>query len=323
MRFWTSFALAASVAASIGAGAASAQAERLIVIGAAGVTGVYYPAAGAICRLVNRERRAHGVRCSVESTAGSVDNAFAVREGFLDIALAQSDVQADARAGTGAFDGAGADGDLRALFSLHAEPLHVMVRAEAGIGAVADFAGRRVNVGEPGSGVRAVAEHLLRAAGVGVESLARAAEIGSAEQAAALCGGEIDAAIWVAGVPNAAASEAADACAITLLPLDGAWVEALLSEQAAYAAVEIPGGVYRGADAATPSFGPLATVVASVRTPDDVVYAVVRAVFESFEAFRAMHPAFGALDARVMITKGLTAPVHPGAARYYAERGWL
>ncbi len=205
MKFMLGLATAATL--SVGSMAA-AQEQQFITIGTGGVTGVYYPTGGAICRLVNKNRKETGIRCSVESTGGSVYNTRTIRQGELDFGIVQSDVQAAAVTGTGKFADDGAYPELRAVFSVHPEPLHVMVRADAGINSVADFAGKRVNIGNPGSGTRVLAEALMDAAGVSTDDFALAAELKSSEQSAALCDGKIQATIWAAGLPNGSSMEA-------------------------------------------------------------------------------------------------------------------
>ena len=311
-------ALAAGLAVAPVAGA-----QEFVTIGTGGVTGVYYPTGGAICRLMNRNRDEHGIRCTVESTGGSVYNTRTIREGELDFGVIQSDVQSAAIAGTGPFADDGAYPDLRALFSIHPEPMHVMVTADSGIETVADMAGNRVNIGNPGSGTRVLAETLLSYAGVEIDSFSLAAELRSAEQAAALCDGNIDAAIWAAGLPNGSSQEATSTCDINIMALEGEFIDQLLAENPAYAAATIPGGMYPGNDDDIPSWGPLATFVTSAQTSDDVVYALVSAVFDNIDDFRRLHPAFGRLVEENMISDGLTAEIHPGALRYYQERGWM
>lgn len=313
----------AVLAASLGiAGAATAQ-QTFITIGTGGVTGVYYPTGGAICRLVNKGRKDHGIRCSVESTGGSVYNTRTIREGELDFGVVQSDVQSAAMEGVRAFDGDEPYADLRAVFSVHPEPMHVMVRADSGIASVGDMAGKRVNIGNPGSGTRVLADVLMEAAGVSPDDFALAAELKSSEQAAALCDGKIDAAIWAAGLPNGSTMEATSTCDIKLLDLTTSGTDKVLSSNAAYAAATIPGGLYPGNEDDVASWGPKATFVADANTPDEVVYVLVKSVFENFADFKKLHPAFGRLTEEQMIKDGLSAPLHPGAAKYYTERGWM
>lgn len=303
--------------------AAPASADQFITIGTGGVTGVYYPTGGAICRLVNKDRKSHGIRCSVESTGGSVYNTRTIRQGELDFGVVQSDVQADALAGTGKFEDDGAYPQLRAIFSIHPEPMHLMARADSGISAVGDMKGKKVNIANPGSGTRVLAETLMKYSGLSPDDFALAAELKSSEQAAALCDGKLDASIWAAGLPNGSSQEATSTCDIRLIPLSGAPIEKLLDENKAYAAATIPGGMYPGNPNDIPSWGPKATFVTAAGTSDDVVYALVSAVFENFDSFRKLHPAFALLEEKEMIKDGLSAPLHPGAVKYYKERGWM
>ncbi|MEM1313632.1 MAG: TAXI family TRAP transporter solute-binding subunit [Pseudomonadota bacterium] len=303
-------------------GAAHAQ-QTFITIGTGGVTGVYYPTGGAICRLVNTDRKEHGVRCSVESTGGSVYNTRTIREGELDFGVVQSDVQAAAMVGVRAFDADEPYEGLRAVFSVHPEPMHVMVRADAGISSVADMKGKRVNIGNPGSGTRVLADVLMDAAGVTPDDFSLAAELKSSEQAAALCDGKIDAAIWAAGLPNGSTMEATSTCEVRLLDLQSSGMDTVLANNPAYAKAVIPGGMYPGNAAEVVSWGPKATFVTDAGASDDVVYVLVKAVFENFEDFKKLHPAFGRLTEAEMIKDGLSAPLHPGAERYYKERGWM
>ncbi len=311
-----------ALAASMLAAPLMAQDQQFITIGTGGVTGVYYPTGGAICRLVNANRAENGLRCSVESTGGSVYNTRTIRQGELDFGVVQSDVQSAAVEGTGAFADDGAFPELRALFSIHPEPVHLMVRADAGIESVADLAGKRVNIANPGSGTRVLAETQMKYSGLTTDDFSLTAELASAEQASALCDGNIDATVWAAGLPNGSTQEATSTCDVDLLALEGEDIDKLLEENPAYAAATIPGGLYAGNPDDVPSWGPRATIVTSADTPDDVVYALVSAVFESFEDFKRLHPAFTNLDESEMISAGLTAELHPGAVRYYQERGW-
>ncbi len=318
------FVFAAATAMTLGIGGASTAAEQqFITIGTGGVTGVYYPTGGAICRLVNKDRKEHGIRCSVESTGGSVYNARTIRQGELDFGVIQSDVQVAAMAGTGAFEEDGAWDGLRSLFSLHPEPLHVMARADSGITDVESMKGKKVNIANPGSGTRVLADTLIKYSGLTNADFALAAELKSSEQSAALCDGKIDATIWAAGLPNGSAQEATSSCDVNIIPLAGPAIDKLLAENKAYAAATIPGGMYPGNDEDIPSWGPLATIVTSADTSDEVVYAVVKAIFDNFEDFKKLHPAFGRLVESEMITNGLNAELHPGAVKYYKERGWM
>ncbi|HLV77734.1 MAG TPA: TAXI family TRAP transporter solute-binding subunit [Marinobacter sp.] len=318
-------ALAVAAAVSLGAAssAVSAQEQRFVTIGTGGVTGVYYPAGGAICRLVNMDRKDHGIRCSVESTGGSVYNLNAIRGGELDLAVAQSDWQYHSYNGTSEFSNAGKDEKLRAVFSMHPEPFTVVASKASGIKNFEDLEGKRVSVGNPGSGQRATADVLMQEMGWDMGKFSLAAEIKAAEQSQALCDGNIDAFFYTVGHPSGAIKEATTSCDSVLVNVDNKASQKLISDNPYYRQAIIPGGMYRGSDDDVTTFGVAATFVSSADVPDDVVYAVVKAVFENFDSFKRLHPAFGNLKKEEMVSDALSAPLHPGAARYYREAGLI
>lgn len=303
--------------------APAAMAEEFITIGTGGVTGVYYPTGSAICRLVNKGRKEHGIRCSVESTGGSVYNINTIREGELEFGVAQSDWQHHAYHGTSKFEAAGPFEDLRSVFSVHPEPFTVVARADSGITTFDDLKGKRVNIGNPGSGQRGTMEVLLAAKGWTVDDLALATELKASEQSAALCDNQIDAMIYTVGHPSGSIQEATTACDSILVTVDGPAVEKLINDNAYYRSATIPGGMYRGNDEDVSTFGVGATFVTSTTVSDDAVYAVVSSVFENFDDFKKLHPAFANLKQEEMISAGLSAPLHPGAVKYYKEQGWM
>ncbi len=322
-RFPTMLAIAAAFVAASAAAPASAQQQRFITIGTGGVTGVYYAAGGAICRLVNKDRKLHGIRCSVESTGGSVFNINTIRSGELDFGMAQSDWQYHAFRGTSAFKDAGAFGDLRAVLSVHPEPFTVVARKEVGVKSFADFKGKRFNVGNPGSGTRASMEELLNALGWKVTDFALASELKADEHGPALCDNKIDGFFYGVGHPSANIQDPTTTCGAKLVPLTGPAVDKLVQANPYYARVSIPGGLYAGNPDATPTYGVMATLVSSTKVPDDVVYNLVKAVFDNLEEFKKLHPAFVALNPKDMIKNGNSAPLHAGAAKYYKEKGLM
>ena len=315
--------IAAVAAATLSMTASAAMAEEFITIGTGGVTGVYYPTGGAICRLVNKGRKEHGIRCSVESTGGSVYNINTIREGELEFGVAQSDWQYHAYNGTSKFEDAGAFEGLRAVFSVHAEPFTVVARADSGIKTFEDLKGKRVNIGNPGSGARGTMEVLMEAKGWTTDDFTLASELKPAEQAAALCDNQIDAMVFTVGHPSGTIQEATTACDSVLVTVDGDAVAGLVNDNPFYRTAIIPGGMYRGNDADTATFGVGATFVTSADVSEEAVYAVVSSVMENIEDFKKLHPAFANLDPKEMATAGLSAPLHPGAAKYYKEKGLI
>ena len=306
-----------------------APARRIIAIGTGGPTGVYFPTGNAICREVHKEAaegrrkgRKHGIRCSAPSTGGSVFNISNIKAGELDFGMAQSDWQFHAYNGSSKFKGK-AFRKLRAVFSVHPEAFHIVVGRHSGIRTWNDLAGKRVNIGNPGSGQRWMMEWLMQAHGTTRRDFQLAAELTSTEQSRALCDGKIDAYGYIVGVPNAGVAATTDGCGARIIDLNGPVERRLVAANPYLAFATIPKGTYRTSDADVTTFGVMATLVTSADVPDAVVYEVVRAVMENIADFREQHPAFRRLDPRRMIRDGLSAPLHRGAVRYYKEKGWM
>ncbi len=301
----------------------AAQAQEFISIGTGGVTGVYYPTGGAICRLVNKDRKEHGIRCAVESTGGSVYNINTIKAGELEFGVAQSDWQYHAYNGSSQFEGDAAFPDLRAVFSVHPEPFTLLARADAGVEKFEDLAGKRVNVGNPGSGQRATMEVVMEAFGIGMDDLALATEYKGSEMAQQLCDGNIDAMIYTVGHPAAAIQEATTTCDVKLIDVVGEPIDTLVADNPYYRVATIPGGMYEGNDEDTTTFGVGATFVTSASVPEDTVYVVAKAVMENISDFQQLHPAFAELKPEEMVKDGLSAPLHPGAEKAYKELGLM
>jgi uncharacterized protein len=303
------------------AGAPAFAQQKFITVGTGGVTGVYYAVGGSICRLVNKDRAKNNLRCSVESTGGSGYNVNTIKAGELDFGMAQSDVQYQSYKGTGAFKEPFPD--MRAVFSVHPEPFTLVARKEAGINGFTDLKGKRVNVGNPGSGTASAMEELLVAMNMKKSDFSLASELKADEHGPALCDNKIDAFFYGVGHPSANIQDPTTACGAKLVPITGAGVDALVKKFPYYANATIPGGMYSGNPQPTKTYGVLATLVTSSKVPADVVYIVTKAVFDNFDEFKKLHPAFAHLDPKTMVADGLSAPLHEGAARYYREKGWI
>lgn len=316
--------LVLSVSASVAvATSGAAFSEEFVTIGTGGQTGVYYVVGGSICRLVNRGTDDHGVKCT-HTTGGSVKNINGIRAGDLDMGVAQSDWQYHGYNGTsptqfpdGAFE------ELRAVFSVHPEPFTVVARADSGIEKFEDLVGKRVNVGNPGSGARATMEVVMEAVGWSMDDFKLAAELKSSEQSQALCDNKIDAMVFTVGHPSGTIKEATTSCESNLIPVTGDAIDKLASENSYYSQTVIPGGMYAGTDVDIPTFGVGATFVTSANVSEDTVYTIVSAVFENFSRFKRLHPAFENLDEATMISDNISAPLHAGAVKYYQEKGWM
>lgn len=311
-----------SLATSLPAQPARAE-EQFFTIGTAGVTGVYYPAGGAICRLVTRGRKDHGIRCTVESTGGSIYNLNAIRQGEMDMGVAQSDWQYHAYNGTALFERVGPDKSLRSVFALHSEPFTVLARKDSGIKTFDDIKGKRVNIGNPGSGMRATMEIMMQQKGWTPKDFKRVFEMKASEQGQALCDGNIDVMIYAAGHPNGAIQEVTSACDAVLVSVEGPDVDALVEKYPFYTYATVPGGMYVGNPDDVKTFGVKATFVTNEKVDEEMIYQVVKAVFDNFDAFKTLHPVFSTLEPALMVKDGNTAPLHKGAERYFREKGLL
>lgn len=294
------------------------QADELpgvITIGTGSVTGVYYPAGGAICRLLNRDESAT-TRCAVESTGGSRDNLSLLAKGEIELAFVQSDLLWEAVRGQGAYAGKPLR-DMTTLFSLYVEPLNLVVRGDSDIQQLEDLKGKRVGIGNPGSGDRATVDALLAALGWDAHAFAAVDESKAAERVEALCSGKTDAFFMVAAHPNQTVTEAVTECNARLVPLEGDAINTLLANFPYYSKVQIPGGLYRMQDQALTSFGTTALLVARQQLPATLVYRIDQEVFNQFEAFKRLHPAFAHLRREQMLANAFL-PFHPGSAAFLA-----
>ncbi len=297
--------------------------DKFINIGTGGQTGVYYAVGQSICRLVNRETGAHGIRCTAPSTGGSVANLNAIRAGEQEMGVAQSDQQFNALNGVGAFEAQGPFEELRAVFAVHPEPFTVLARADSGIRTFDDLKGKRVNIGNPGSGQRATIEVIMGLRGWTRGDFSLASELGAAEQSQALCDNRVDAIVYVVGHPNGSIQEATTSCETLVIPVTGDDIDHLVGDNPYYAKATIPGGMYTGNPDDIETFGVAATFVSSTNVDEDTIYQVVKAVFENFDRFKQLHPAFANLTPEGMMRNGLSAQLHAGSERYFKEQGWM
>ena len=314
--------LSAALAGTALSGTAQAE-DKFVTIGTGGQTGVYYVAGQSICRFLNRGSAEHGIKCNAPASGGGVANVNGIRSGEFNFGIMQSDHQYKALNGAAPFAAEGAMSDLRAVFSLQSEVFTILARRDANIASFDDLKGKRVNVGNPGSGQRDTLEEIMAVKGWDRSAFALAAELKPAEQASALGDNNIDAMTYFVGHPNGAIQEATTTTDAVLVPITGPEIDKLLEERSYYTKAEIPGGLYKGNDQATQSIGGKAVLSTTSKVDAEVVYQLVKSVFENIERFQRLHPAFKDLKPEEMIEVGLSAPLHEGAERYYKERGWL
>ena len=297
----------------------SIAATKYVAIGTGAITGVYYPAGGAICRLLNRGRKEHGIRCSVESTGGSVSNLNAIRNGTIDFGIVQSDWQYHAYNGSGFFADQKPFKELRSVFSLYSETFTIAVRDKSDIKKLDDIVGKKVNFGPQGSGMYATMEVLMSAKVWTKQSFDTVTYLQPSEQPKALCDGKIDVMIYAAGNPNGVLQEATQTCKVRIISVDKETIDKLTKINSFYTKAIIPGGMYAGNPNAVETFGVKASVVTSEKVNADIVYNLTKSVFENFDNFKTLHPVFASLKKEDMVKEGNSAPTHAGALRYFKE----
>lgn len=295
-------------------------------IGTASMGGSYYPTGGYICNVTNKSRKkyGHNIRCSVESTGGSIANLRAIQAGDLNVGMAMASSQLSSWNGTGKMQDDGPNKDLRFLFSIVEEPMHVVAQKEANIKSFADLKGKVVNTGAVGSGTEAQVYHIVgRYGSTPKEFFKQETKLTTREQATALCDGKIDAFVWVTAVGAATITEASNTCEVELVPLNDKVINEMVAERSDAAQMIIPAGAYKGLEEDVVSWGAPGTVVASANVPEETIYYLVKGVFDDIERFKQQSPMYKNLTREWAATAGQTAPHHPGAIKYYKEVGLI
>ena len=298
-----------------------AFAAQFITIGTGGVTGVYYPTGGAICRMVNKQKKKTGIRCSVESTGGSVYNVNTIHQGELDFGISQSDTAYQAYNGIGKFKGKPIK-ELRSVMAIYPELLTLVVAKRSGIKNIMDVKGKRINIDTPGSGTRMTTEIVLKAFGIKHSDLKQIDELSSSEGPTLLKDDHVDGYFAVFGHPTANIKDAANSVDIDLIPIEGKPVDMLVKKYPYYAKGIISGTFYKGVTHDTPSIGVKAVLCTSAKTSDKVVYTVMKTILDNFAAFKKLHPAYKTITKKSLLD-GLSIPQHPGAIKAFKEAGLL
>jgi TRAP transporter TAXI family solute receptor len=307
--------------ALVGALSIPAFAAEFITIGTGGVTGTYYPTGGAICRLVNKYKKETKIRCSVESTGGSVYNINTIKNGELDFGIAQSDTVYQSYKGVGKFEGKQVK-KVRSVMAIYPELFTLVTRKDANINKIMDIKGKRINLGNPGSGNESTALAMFDALGMKKSDLKFAGALKAAEMPDALRDNKIDGYFYMVGHPTANIKDASNSVDVKITPITGKKIDMFVKKNPYFAQSDVPGGLYKGNEAGTPTFGVKAVLVTSTDVSDKAVYTVVKAILENFDAFKKLHPAYANITKESLLD-GLAAPMHEGAKKYFKEAGIL
>jgi len=299
----------------------SSFAIEFITIGTGGVTGTYYPTGGAICRLANKMKKESGIRCSVESTGGSVYNVNAIGSGDLDFGMVQSDVAYQASRGEGKFEGK-AIPKLRSVMAIYPELLALVVRKDANINSIEDLKGKKINVGNPGSGNEATAMVIFDEYGIKKNDLALWGVLTAQECPMALKDNKIEGYFYMVGHPTANITDAANSTPINIVPIEGKKADDIVSKYPYYAKGYIPANTYSGVNENVNSIGVKALLVTSSDVSDKSVETILKAVLDNFDEFKEMHPAYKSVTKESLL-EGIAVPMHKGAEKYYKQIGLM
>lgn len=304
---------ATAMAMAFGSGA---MAQEQLSIATGGTGGVYYPIGGGLAEIINAQ--VEGYSATAEVTGASVENMGLVATGDADLAIALADTVAQAYAGTGRFEGQQLP-MVRGLASIYANMVQIVALEGSGITTLEDLRGRRVSIGAPGSGTEVNAGAILQANGITYDDIDEQ-RLNFNETADALANGDIDAGFWSVGAPNSSILNLATTNSIVILQLSESEMAAARAADATFALTRLPGGTYTGVDTDITVLGIPNVLVVSEEMPDDLAYAITRAMFENIADLQAVHPA--ANETTVEFTMSATpVPLHPGAIRYFEEIG--
>lgn len=292
-----------------------------VTIAASGPSAQYFPVANSICRVTNLAGTLDSnKRCRVIASTGAVKNVALVRRGRAKFGLTQSDLADGAFRGQGLFAELGAARNLRSVVGLHRETFTILAGPNTNIRSFEDLRGRRIGIGKVGAGHTFTRDIVLDLYGWTISDFDRLLELGPVDQSETLCAGRVDAIIFEAVHPDGLTQEATSRCGANLVHVARAPIDKLFARPY-YDISLIPGGMYENNPDNTVSFGTQTILVTSAHQPDDVVYAVVKAIFENFEDFRRLHPALVALKRDALVSNEALLPIHPGALRYFREAG--
>ena len=294
---------------------------EFITIGTGGVTGTYYPTGGAICKFINQNKKESRIRCSVESTDGSLYNLNTLKNGELDFAIVQSDIVYQASKGEGIFKDTKFS-KLKSVMAIYPELLTLVTKKDANIHNLLDIKGKKINLGNSGSGNETTALSLFNESGIKKEDLKQTSTFTSSEMPDALKNNQIDGYFYMVGHPTVNIKDAANSTDIRIIPFENNILDSLVQKYPYFAKANIQAGTYKGQTTDITTFGVKAVLVTNETINETIVYNLVKALLENFDEFKKLHPAYANITKESLLD-GLSAPLHDGAKRYFKEAGLI
>ncbi|MCL2070355.1 MAG: TAXI family TRAP transporter solute-binding subunit [Treponema sp.] len=277
-----------------------------------GTAGTYYPFGRAIARVVEENT---GLQIIVQATGASRANIQLIDAAEVDLAIVQNDVMDYAWTGADFFQGTSFQ-SFNAVAGLYSEPVQVIASSGTGIRTIADLRGRRVSVGDAGSGTEFNARHILAAFGIGFNDI-NVQNLGFGASADALRDGRIDAFFVTAGAPTPAIIDLATTRDVSILPVAGAQAAQIIQDHPFYTPYVISAGTYRGQTSAVTTLTIKATLIASTRVSEDTIFRLTRSLFEHQIQLAGTHSRGADLRLNEAVQGMGSVPFHPGAERYY------
>lgn len=303
---------------SLVAGCDSKPKETYISIATGGTAGTYYPLGGALAKIFNDNIK--GVNANVQSTGASVENVGLVSKGEAEIGFIQNDITYYAFTGTESFEGKDKITNLRGMAMLYPELVQIIATEDSGIKTVDDLKGKKVAIGAPGSGVEANARQVLAVHGMTYNDLAKADYLSFNEAADQLKNKQIDAAFITAGIPTSAVTEVGQTSKIVVVPIASDKIAKLNEEYPFYTEVVIPANTYNGQTTDITTAAVMAMLVVSDKLDDDLAYDLTKQMFEQRQVIIDTHSRGNDINIETAL-KGMPIELHPGAKRYYDEKG--
>lgn len=300
--------------------AVSGAAAQDLVIGTGPADSVEYKVGRALCHLLERALKGHD--CLALATEGSAFNLSNVEGGAIEfgISFSDRDFHAVNKSGPYAFVDESFD-RLRSVLALHSRLFTVVALRGSGVERWADLAGRRLSIGDPGSPEHSLAARVIAASGWSKASFRLVGALPAEQQSMPLCHGRYEAAVYLLTHPNDTVRRLVDRCEATIVTVAGPEAEKVLADAPWLVRGVVPANLYDGLERDVETIGLRATLVTSSEVDPALIYQVVAAVFGDLDRLRRAHPALAGLGEAMMVRDGLAAPLHDGAARYYAERG--
>ena len=316
MRVLASAVIAAALALS---GAASAQEKYSLSIATGGTGGVYYPLGGGLANVLSKY--VPGLQATAEVTGGSVDNLKLIATGKPYIAFSMADAGQDAYRGEDKFKGAKVP--LRTLMVLYPNRMHVVTIEGTGIAKMADLKGKRVSTGSPGSATEVMAFRVIEAAGLDKDRDMKRERLGVAESVNAIKDRKIDAFFWVGGLPTAAVTDLANTPGVKIKMIDHADAVARMNKKYGQLYIEdvIPKTTYRGMDADNHQATVWNILVSHQNLSDQTAYNIVKTIFDKRDDLIAVHKEAANFKLENQKAAASPIPFHPGAVKYFSERG--